>query len=118
VAAPAAETIRTNPVPAQAQPVRQVQVQPAVMTTVELSAPAQPSVDQGSMPEGTPSITSDPEGAQIFVDSVGRGHTPMILKLPAGKHSIQLALAAHKDWIQDVDLKSGSVVNVTANFGN
>ena len=97
--------------PAPPAAVRQAQVQPAVITTVEradpLPTPSQQSAAQAAVVEGTASITSDPEGADIFVDSVGRGRTPIILKLPAGKHSIQLVLAAHKDWLQDVDLKAG-----------
>ena len=35
---------------------------------------------------GTVSVTSDPDGAEIFVDSVGHGYAPAILKLPPGKH--------------------------------
>jgi PEGA domain-containing protein len=34
---------------------------------------------------GTASVTSDPDGAEIFIDSVGYGRAPAILKLSAGK---------------------------------
>ncbi len=33
---------------------------------------------------GTVSITSNPDGAEIFIDSVGQGHAPAILHLTAG----------------------------------
>ena len=73
---------------------------------------------EGTPLESTASVTSDPEGAEIFVDSVGHGHAPIILKLPSGKHSIQLVLAGYKDWLSVVDLKPGDIVNVTASLSN
>lgn len=76
------------------------------------AAPA--SVDEGA---GIASVTSNPDGAEIFVDSVGRGHAPSLLKLQAGKHRIQLVANGYKDWFSDVDVKSGSIVNVTASLG-
>jgi hypothetical protein len=46
---------------------------------------------------GTISVTSDTDGAEIFIDSVGSGHTPAILKLPRGKHSVQIVGRGFKD---------------------
>jgi hypothetical protein len=63
---------------------------------------------------GTVSVTSDPDGAEIFVDSVGHGYAPAILKLPPGKHSIQLVRQGYKDWTSNVDVRESSIVNVTA----
>jgi PEGA domain len=82
-------------------------LQPAVLKSTEQSAPV------SSETTGTVSITSDPSGADIFVDSVGKGHAPALLKLPAGKHQVQLVLNGYKDWVSDVDVKGGSIVNVT-----
>jgi hypothetical protein len=64
--------------------------------------------------KGTVSLTSDPEGADIFVDSVGEGRTPALLKIAPGKHSIQIVSAGYKDWTSNVDVREGSIVNVTA----
>jgi hypothetical protein len=61
---------------------------------------------------GTVSISSDPSGADIFVDSVGQGHTPAILKLKPGKHHIQLVAAGYKDSVNEIDLKAGASVTV------
>jgi hypothetical protein len=63
--------------------------------------------------EGTVSITSTPEGADIFIDSVGRGSTPALLKLAPGKHSVQLALSGYKDWVSNVEVNAGSDINIT-----
>jgi PEGA domain-containing protein len=65
---------------------------------------------------GTVSVTSDPDGAEIFIDSVGYGHAPAILKLSAGKHSIQLVRQGYKDWTSDSVVKENSIVSVTANL--
>jgi S1-C subfamily serine protease len=77
-------------------------------------APNRPTTDTET--EGTVSITSFPDGADIFVDSVGRGHTPILLKLKPGKHSVQLVLSGYKDWIKDVDVGAGGIVNVTGDL--
>ena len=65
---------------------------------------------------GTVSVTSDPDGAEIFVDSVGYGHTPAILKLTRGKHSIQIVRQGYKDWTSDLEVRENSIVNITANL--
>jgi hypothetical protein len=68
-----------------------VQATPAlVIATEKVAAATGASV-------GTVSVTSDPDGAEIFIDSVGYGHAPAILKLPHGKHSIQLVRQGYKD---------------------
>ena len=61
---------------------------------------------------GTVSITSSPDGAEIFVDSTGYGHAPALLKLKPGKHTVQLVLGGYKDLVDQVDVKGGSIVNV------
>ncbi len=63
---------------------------------------------------GTVSITSSPDGAEIFIDSVGRGRAPVILKLAPGKHSVQLVMKDYKDWTSELVVKANSIVNVTA----
>jgi PEGA domain len=60
------------------------------------------------------SITSDPNGASLFVDSIGQGQAPVIVKLPPGKHSFQLVMAGYKDWTSEVEVRSGSITNVSA----
>jgi hypothetical protein len=76
----------------------------------------QPATATSTATEGTASITSAPDGADIFIDSVGHGKSPGLLKLKPGKHSVQLVLSGYQDWVSDIDVKAGSTVNVTAAF--
>jgi serine/threonine-protein kinase len=41
-------------------------------------------------PEGTLTVDSRPEGAQVNVDSIPRGVTPLKLTLPVGNHTLEL----------------------------
>jgi len=105
---PAASLLKSQPQPSANPPSAATPVlQPAVLKSVEQPAPV------SNEATGTVSITSDPSGADIFVDSVGKGHAPALLKLPAGKHQVQLVVNGYKDWVSDVDVKGGSIVNVT-----
>jgi S1-C subfamily serine protease len=95
------------------------QVQPAVLRVVEhpdVPSPANSAQATEAATEGTASITSVPEGADIFIDSVGHGRTPVLLKLKPGKHSVQLVLSGYKDWISDVEVRGNSIVNVSADL--
>jgi len=69
-------------------------VKPAVMISrVEPSTALQTTPSSSpAETDGTASVTSTPAGAEIFVDSVGRGHTPHLLKLKPGKHQVQIVL--------------------------
>jgi hypothetical protein len=55
-----------------------------------------------------------PDGAAIFVDSIGCGKTPSILNLSPGKHSVQIVLPGFTDWVSEIEVRSASIVNVTA----
>ncbi|HXM62996.1 MAG TPA: PEGA domain-containing protein [Terriglobales bacterium] len=104
----------THPAPVVSAAKRdpETSVQPALASATTLEKAAAPlSVDVGTV-----SVTSDPDGAEIFIDSVGYGHAPAILKLPRGKHAIQLVTQGYKDWTSNVEVRENSIVNVTANF--
>ncbi len=49
-------------------------------------------------------INSNPEGAQVYVDGLLSGDTPLSLELTPGKHEVRLALPDHYDWKAQVDL--------------
>jgi S1-C subfamily serine protease len=59
--------------------------------SAEITAPPQP---EGT---GTVSVTSDPDGAEIYVDDKFFGDAPASLRLPVGTHSIVLKLAGRAD---------------------
>ncbi len=49
-------------------------------------------------------INSSPEGAQVYVDGLLSGDTPLSLELTPGKHEVRLTLPDHYDWKAQVDL--------------
>ena len=62
---------------------------------------------------GTVSIKFTPNGAEIFIDSVGHRHTPTTLHLPAGQYSVQLAMSGCKDWTSTLEVKEHSIINIS-----
>lgn len=49
-------------------------------------------------------ISSEPEGAQIYVNSEFKGKTPMEVALPLGKYELRLNLPDHLEWEAQIDL--------------
>jgi hypothetical protein len=78
----------------------------------DVAVPSQLAAETAT--EGRASVTSAPDGADIFIDSVGSGRTPALLRLKPGKHSVQVVYSGYKDWVSEVEVKAGSIVNVTA----
>jgi serine protease Do len=72
---------------------------------------AQPTQPEGS---GTVSITSDPDGAEIFVDDKFFGDAPATLKLPAGTHSIVLKIPGRADWRRTLEVLKGNRATLKA----
>src|SRR5712692_1428598 len=66
--------------------------------------------------KGTVQVNSNPQGADIEVDGVFVGNAPSVLKLSAGKHSIRVTLAGHKDWTREITVQAGSEVQLVANL--
>lgn len=100
-------TATPAPIPEAKQLVTPSQATPPPSTTQSTSTP------QTTTGEGMVSVTSDPDGAEIFVDSIGHGQAPQILKLAPGEHAIQLVTSGYKDWSSKVMVKANSIVNVT-----
>jgi S1-C subfamily serine protease len=79
----------------------------------------------GSEPSGVPSpvtsegagtviITSEPDGAEIFVDEKFHGNTPATLRIPAGSHAIVLKFPGHADWRRTLEIFKSSKVSLKA----
>ena len=49
-------------------------------------------------------ISSEPQGANIYVDSIFKGQTPLDVALPLGKYELRLSLVDHLAWEAQVDL--------------
>jgi hypothetical protein len=110
-----AEPVTTPTSPAPASPVR-LASQPVTASqpsgaAVEVTVPI-----GGNTGFGVASVVSNPEGADIFVDSVGHGKAPSTVKLVAGSHTVQIVLAGYKDWTSNIVVNPDSVVSVQANL--
>jgi PEGA domain len=79
------------------------------------SAPAQGSVS-ANVPEdvGSVSVTSDPSGADVYVDDSLVGKTPATLKLKPGQHYVRLFMKGYTNWSQQVTVGTGSETNLAA----
>jgi len=71
---------------------------------------------QAAFPEGTGtiSVTSDPDGAEIFVDDKFFGNAPATLRLPVGTHSVVLKFTGHADWTRILEVLKGNKTTLKA----
>jgi hypothetical protein len=63
---------------------------------------------------GTLSVTSEPNGAEVYIDNEFAGNTPCKLTVDAGKHTIKVTAKDHKDWSRDMAIREGSEMTVNA----
>lgn len=63
---------------------------------------------------GTVSVTSSPDGADVYVDGQFFGNSPATLKLKAGKHTVLVKLSGYKDWTRDLSTDAGSEAHLSA----
>lgn len=63
---------------------------------------------------GTVSVTTSPDGADVYVDGQFYGNSPTTLKLKPGKHTIAVKMSGYKDWSREMSTESGSDSHLTA----
>jgi S1-C subfamily serine protease len=63
---------------------------------------------------GTVSVSSEPDGAEIFVDDKFLGNAPAMLKLPVGPHIILLKFPGHADWRRILEVLKSSKTSLKA----
>jgi serine protease Do len=85
-------------------------------TSAEIPAPTETQPSQSAIPDGTGtiSITSDPDGAEIFVDDKFFGDAPATLKLAAGPHAIVLKFPGRADWTRTLEVLRGNKATLKA----
>lgn len=73
------------------------------------------SVEQEG-PSSTASVafSSEPGGADIYLDGQLTGSTPSTLQVPEGNHKISIRLAGYADWARDVRVLAGSETHFDA----
>jgi PKD repeat protein len=72
---------------------------------------------QNILTKGKISISSQPSGAQVYVDNIVKGKTPCLIEdVSAGKHTISVEMQGYTPWSMEVDVNSGSTLTLSANL--
>jgi hypothetical protein len=72
------------------------------------------SVDRSGQPPAEVSLSSDPDGADIYLGDSFVGSAPAKLELPAGNYTLTMRLTGYKDWQRQVQILGGSQINLHA----
>lgn len=96
------------------QPTAQTTMQPTASETTPSAEPSNTSSSAVPDGVGTVTITSDPDGAEIFVDDKFLGNAPASLKLPPGSHAVLLKFPGHADWRRTLEVLKSSKVSLKA----
>lgn len=81
--------------------------------TAALDKDALTSIDTVAAP-ATMKVTSEPQGAEIYVDGSLAGSTPSTFNLAAGQHKIAVKQAGFQDWQREINVFAGSNINLHA----
>jgi hypothetical protein len=80
----------------------------AVSAAPGIPTPAAPRV--ANVERVTVMCFSDPSGADILIDGDFYGNTPSILKVPVGKHELEVGLSGYKTFATPLILRPGEAV--------
>lgn len=61
---------------------------------------------------GNVTVTSEPAAAQLRVDGVERGVTPLTIEIMSGNRPIELRLAGFKPWTTDVQVQPNAALSI------
>jgi len=78
-----------------------------------VTAPGTPTM-QASDGFGMVTVSSDPDGADVYLDGKFVGNTPATLKLPIGEHAMRLTSTNRVAWERTVEILKDSQVNLRA----
>ena len=68
------------------------------------------SLDAAQAAASTVTFTSDPSGAEIYVDGKFVGQTPSTISMQPGPHAVLVKAAGRKNWQRDLDVLKDSQV--------
>ena len=130
--------VKTQPEPATPPPSAPVlpaaTAAPAETSTAREAVPsAKPATSANALPNAAPAagatrpslsqpidspesllVTSNPDGAEIYLDQNFIGNAPATLRLAAGRHYIRLTLRGYRPWANEVTAQLGSEARLTA----
>jgi serine/threonine protein kinase len=73
-----------------------------------LRSPSEPAIpaenDARPLPSSQLDVTSNPVGAQVFVDSAFKGNTPVSIPLVPGNHEVRLTLPGYYEWEAQLEI--------------
>jgi hypothetical protein len=78
------------------------------------AAPGATAEPTDTSQKGAVTVTSAPDGAEIYADGAFVGNAPATLKLMEGKHTIKVLSTGYKDWSRDISVSSGSELKLNA----
>ena len=78
------------------------------------SSPLTPAIKDEAI--GTVSVTTVPDGAEVYADGEFFGNAPATLKLKPGKHTIAVKMAGYGDWTREISAEAGSDAHLSANL--
>jgi hypothetical protein len=94
------------------------------MNKTEVAVSAQPSnrSETAGAPAsdalGTISVTSNPDGAEIYVDDSFVGKAPATINLKAGHHSVRAFAKDYQNWSRWITVTANSQIELTATMVN
>lgn len=92
------------------------------ITTVSVSAATTSHVTAALQPgqpgtTGSIAVTSSPSGADVYIDNVYKGITPLTVDgISPGNHAVRVALAGYSDWSTNVQVGVGSIASASASL--
>lgn len=99
--------------PAPSKPVENASITPSRLPS-GASMMDTASAAPNSVGFGITEITSDPDGAEIFLDDKFVGTSPATLRIPEGPHNLVLKYMQRADWARAINILRDSTVTVKA----
>jgi hypothetical protein len=88
--------------------------QPPASEGAESSEPSKISSSSAPDSVGPVTISSDPDGAEIFIDDKFLDNAPATLKLPPGSHAVLMKFPGHAGWSRTLEVLKSSKVSLRA----
>jgi hypothetical protein len=83
---------------------------PAPSATSPATSPSQSAASLAKVERATVECFSDPSAADILIDGDFYGNTPSILKVPVGKHQLEIQLSGYKTFSMPLILEPGAPI--------
>lgn len=122
--APVRATVKPEPAvpgpvttPTDGQQKGGVNPSPAPQPAASEAPAAAPAVSPAPEPAtelGAVEVSSNVEGAEVYVDDSFVGNAPARIKLSPGKHRVRVVMADQEDWIRELSVLPGSELKVYA----